>query len=94
MPSPSVSSIPLQPACTAPCSDVGDWLSGRLHACSRKHSGWRQLLGSRDFRAIAIMNAVMFATANGGRAVLMPLLAIQSFGMTTSVLGLSSGHLM
>lgn len=50
-------------------------------------SALRQLLGSRNFRAIALVNAVMFATANGSRAVLMPLLAVQGFGMKTTLLG-------
>lgn len=42
---------------------------------------------SRDFGAIAIVNALMFATANGSRSVLVPLLATQSFGLTTTALG-------
>ena len=45
------------------------------------------LLGSRDFGAIAVVNAIMFATANGSRSVLMPLLAHQSFGLTPTMLG-------
>lgn len=49
---------------------------------------WRKLLGSRDFRAVALLNAVMFATTNGGRAVLMPLMAVEHFSMTPSILGL------
>lgn len=47
----------------------------------------RQLMGCRNFRAISLVNAVMFATANGSRAVLMPLLAVQGFGMKTTYLG-------
>ena len=50
-------------------------------------SALRQLMGCRNFRAIALVNAVMFATANGSRAVLMPLLAVQGFGMKTTYLG-------
>ena len=48
---------------------------------------WRQLLGNRNFRAIALINAVMFATANGSRSVLMPLLAVQGYKMKTTFLG-------
>ena len=48
---------------------------------------WRMLLLSRDFGAIAVVNAIMFATANGSRSVLVPLLATQSFGLTTTALG-------
>lgn len=51
---------------------------------------WRKLLGSRDFRAVALLNAVMFATTNGGRAVLMPLMAVEHFSMTPSILGVLS----
>ncbi|KAK9810950.1 hypothetical protein WJX73_000538 [Symbiochloris irregularis] len=54
----------------------------------RRRPGWWQLLGSRDFRAVALLNAVMFATQNGGRSVLLPLMAIDGFGFTTSLLGL------
>ncbi|KAK9817260.1 hypothetical protein WJX72_011949 [[Myrmecia] bisecta] len=49
---------------------------------------WLQLLQSRDFGAIALINGVMFMTQNGARAVLMPLLATQSFGLSPSILGL------
>jgi hypothetical protein len=45
------------------------------------------LLKSRDFGAIAIVNAIMFMTANGSRSVLVPLLATQSFNLSTTVLG-------
>ena len=55
-------------------------------------------MACRNFRAIALVNAVMFATANGSRAVLMPLLAVQGFGMKTTYLGgescLCSPHLL
>ena len=61
-----------------------------LPSVSRKRKAWpawQQLLASSDFRAIALINAVMFATANGSRSVLMPLLAVQGFGMKTTLLG-------
>ncbi|KAK9866843.1 hypothetical protein WJX84_004388 [Apatococcus fuscideae] len=48
----------------------------------------RQLLRNADFWAIAAVNAVMFATANGGRSTLMPLLAVSDFGLNTTLLGL------
>ncbi len=47
----------------------------------------RQLLRNGDFWAIAAVNAVMFATANGGRSTLMPLLATSDFGLNTTLLG-------
>ena len=53
----------------------------------RSLKAWRQLLGNRNFRAIALINAVMFATANGSRSVLMPLLAVQGYHMKTTFLG-------
>ncbi|KAK9864537.1 hypothetical protein WJX84_006292 [Apatococcus fuscideae] len=48
----------------------------------------RQLFRNADFWAIAAVNAVMFATANGGRSTLMPLLAVSDFGLNTTLLGL------
>lgn len=45
------------------------------------------LLESRDFGAIALVNAIMFMTANGSRSVLVPLLATQTFAISTTVLG-------
>ena len=48
---------------------------------------WQLLLGSRDFGAIMLLNAMMFMTQNGSRAVLVPLLATQAFGVTTTTLG-------
>lgn len=60
--------------------------------CRRKgeQPAWRLLLLSRDFGAIAVVNAIMFATANGSRSVLMPLLAHQAFGLTPTTLGARS----
>lgn len=34
-----------------------------------------------------LLNAMMFMTQNGSRAVLVPLLATQAFGVTTTTLG-------
>lgn len=48
---------------------------------------WRQLLSSPDFQLIAAVNAVIFTTNNGGRSVLMPLLAKEHLAMKTSTLG-------
>jgi hypothetical protein len=48
---------------------------------------WRQLLASPDFQLIAAVNAVIFTTNNGGRSVLMPLLAKEHLAMKTSTLG-------
>ena len=53
----------------------------------RERPAWQLLLGSRDFGAIMLLNAMMFMTQNGSRAVLMPLLATQAFGVTTTTLG-------
>ena len=53
----------------------------------KERPAWRQLLGSRDFGAIMLLNAMMFMTQNGSRAVLVPLLATQAFGVTTTTLG-------
>ncbi|CAK0782313.1 hypothetical protein CVIRNUC_005628 [Coccomyxa viridis] len=54
----------------------------------RERPAWQLLLGSRDFGAIMLLNAMMFMTQNGSRAVLVPLLATQAFGVTTTTLGL------
>ncbi|BDA45298.1 probable quinolone resistance protein NorA at N-terminal half [Coccomyxa sp. Obi] len=54
----------------------------------KERPSWLLLLQSRDFGAIALVNALMFATANGSRSVLMPLLATQSFAISNTVLGL------
>ncbi len=59
-----------------------------VHVRRRKERpSWLLLLESRDFGAIALVNALMFATANGSRSVLMPLLATQSFALSTTALG-------
>ncbi|KAK9812684.1 hypothetical protein WJX72_001907 [[Myrmecia] bisecta] len=52
---------------------------------------WRQLLGSRDFRIICMINAVLFMTATGSRSVLMPLLAYDVYGYTPQHLGMLFG---
>mmetsp|Transcript_7489 Transcript_7489/g.21172 ORF Transcript_7489/g.21172 Transcript_7489/m.21172 type:complete len:598 (-) Transcript_7489:525-2318(-) len=49
--------------------------------------GWKLLLICTDFRAIALVNCVLFMTVNGTRAVLMPLMGVESFGFSPSVLG-------
>ncbi|CAL5228622.1 g11787 [Coccomyxa viridis] len=54
----------------------------------KERPAWQLLLGSRDFGAIMLLNAMMFMTQNGSRAVLVPLLATQAFGVTTTTLGL------
>jgi len=56
-------------------------------AAASELPAWRRLLGSRNFRAIALVNAAVFTTNNGARAVLMPLLAKETLGMKTSLLG-------
>ncbi|KAL3155302.1 hypothetical protein ABBQ32_013083 [Trebouxia sp. C0010 RCD-2024] len=48
---------------------------------------WSQLLLCRNFGSIALVSAVMFMTQNGARAVLLPLLAMQRFGMSAKLLG-------
>ena len=57
------------------------------HCRRRERPAWQLLLGSRDFGAIMLLNAMMFMTQNGSRAVLVPLLATQAFGVTTTTLG-------
>ncbi|KAK9819267.1 hypothetical protein WJX81_001189 [Elliptochloris bilobata] len=53
-----------------------------------RRPGWLQLLTSRDFGAISLVNGIMFMTANGSRSVLVPLHGVQAFGLTTTVMGL------
>ena len=60
------------------------------HCRRKERPAWQMLLGSRDFGAIMLLNAMMFMTQNGSRAVLMPLLATQAFGVTTTTLGTGS----
>ena len=60
---------------------------GGRHCRRRERPAWQLLLGSRDFGAIMLLNAMMFMTQNGSRAVLVPLLATQAFGVTTTTLG-------
>ena len=57
------------------------------HCRRKERPAWQLLLGSRDFGAIMLLNAMMFMTQNGSRAVLVPLLATQAFGVTTTTLG-------
>jgi len=57
------------------------------HGSRSDEPAWRKLLRSPDFRAIAAVNAVIFTTNNGGRSVLMPLLAKEHLAMSTSTLG-------
>jgi len=49
---------------------------------------WLQLLLCRNFGSIALVSAVMFMTQNGARAVLLPLLAMQGFGLSAKLLGM------
>ena len=51
---------------------------------------WVQLLLCRNFGSIALVSAVMFMTQNGARAVLLPLLAMQGFGLSAKLLGTST----
>jgi hypothetical protein len=55
--------------------------------CRLKVPAWAQLMRNSDFRAISLVNGVMFMTMNGSRAVLLPLLAVQGFGLSTTVIG-------
>eukprot|EP01025_Chloroclados_australasicus_P013609 TRINITY_DN16405_c0_g3_i2.p1 TRINITY_DN16405_c0_g3~~TRINITY_DN16405_c0_g3_i2.p1 ORF type:complete len:446 (+),score=31.60 TRINITY_DN16405_c0_g3_i2:193-1530(+) len=45
------------------------------------------LLKSDNFRSIALVNASIFMTANGGRSILMPLLGVADFGYSPGHLG-------
>lgn len=56
--------------------------------CRRSQPEGHQMLRSKDFRAIASLNAMMYMTSNGTRSMLMPLLAIHQFGMSTTTLGM------
>ena len=58
--------------------------------CSQGQPKWLQLLLSRNFGSIALVSAVMFMTQNGARAVLLPLLATQGFGLSAKLLGITS----
>ena len=59
----------------------------RLGGRRWRRPGWLQLLTSRDFGAISLINGIMFMTANGSRSVLVPLHGHQAFGLTTTVMG-------
>ena len=61
--------------------------ASQLFRRRKERPAWQLLLGSRDFGAIMLLNAMMFMTQNGSRAVLVPLLATQAFGVTTTTLG-------
>ncbi|DBA89338.1 TPA: hypothetical protein ACH3X1_004132 [Trebouxia sp. C0004] len=50
---------------------------------------WLQLLLCPNFGSIALVSAVMFMTQNGARAVLLPLLAMQGFGLSAKLLGMT-----
>lgn len=52
-----------------------------------RRPGWLQLMTSRDFGAISLINGIMFMTANGSRSVLVPLHGVQAFGLTTTIMG-------
>ena len=72
--------------------ELAERWSGCLQArcCWRRRwrrPGWLQLLTSRDFGAISLINGIMFMTANGSRSVLVPLHGVQAFGLTTTIMG-------
>lgn len=73
------------------CSNTGPSQASEVmlkrHCRRKERPAWQLLLGSRDFGAIMLLNAMMFMTQNGSRAVLVPLLATQAFGVTTTTLG-------
>ena len=69
------------------CEDTS--LTLTLGRRRKEKPAWQLLLGSRDFGAIMLLNAMMFMTQNGSRAVLVPLLATQAFGVTTTTLGVA-----
>ena len=50
-------------------------------------TAWLQLLLSRDFLLIAVMNAAIFVTRTGGRQTIMPLLGATTLGLSTASLG-------
>ena len=69
-----------------PCSHSG--LSAKKKAAKlNEPPGWKLLMACTDFRAIALVNCVLFMTVNGTRAVLMPLMGVESFGFSPSMLG-------
>jgi hypothetical protein len=92
--------IRLPGTCCTPVSQSISFLQVHLFAfeasslqlCNvrRRVPAWRQLLASPDFQLIAAVNAVIFTTNNGGRSVLMPLLAKEHLAMKTSTLGAHS----
>lgn len=40
---------------------------------------WTNLLRSRDFLSVSLVNTALFASANGGRGLIMPLAAMEGF---------------
>ena len=56
--------------------------------CREAKPKWAQLLFCRNFGSIALVSAVMFMTQNGARAVLLPLFAMQNFGLSAKLLGM------
>ena len=57
--------------------------------CRDSKPKWLQLLLCRNFGSIALVSAVVFMTQNGARAVLLPLLAMQGFGLSAKLLGIN-----
>ena len=55
--------------------------------CRKPRPRWVQLLLCRNFGSIALVSAIMFMTQNGARGVLLPLLAMQGFGLSAKLLG-------
>ena len=66
-----------------------DSAKNAMAVCSQIKPRWVQLLLCRNFGSIALVSAVMFMTQNGARAVLLPLLAMQGFGLSAKLLGTS-----
>ena len=56
-------------------------------ACRKQRPRWLQLLLCRNFGSIALVSAIMFMPQNGARGVLLPLLAMQGFGLSAKLLG-------
>lgn len=48
---------------------------------------WTELLRSRDFMSVCLVNAALFASANGGRGLIMPLAAMEGFSWSPGETG-------
>jgi MFS family permease len=58
------------------------------HTRESATGSWRDVVGSRDFLAVALVTASLFLTRAGSRMTLMPLLAADQFGYSAGPLGL------